>query len=100
MFYKIKDLLQGAINRLGVSDQARASLVVEVAQKVIIENFPNLKGKVKPRVFKDNTLYCEVTNPTLASQLNLEQQRIINQINRRLKGDFVKKVGFRIRGQS
>lgn len=93
MFYKIRDLLPKAINKFGLKGQAQAALVVETAKKVVLEVWgETLSLKIKPKIFKNNTLYLEVLGSGFASDVNLERQKLISLVNKKIGQNLVKKI--------
>lgn len=100
MFYKIKDLLPKVINKLGIKKEAQASLVVGTAGGVILEIWgEKLASKITPKIFKDSTLYIETDNSTIASEINLSQNKLISKINQKIDQLLIKKITLRIKNR-
>lgn len=98
MFKHIKNILPSSLSRYGIDRQAQAAFVCFLFEKIIKEE---LGGEVhkncQPLSFKNGILKIQVKNSVLASEIQLNQSKIINKINKEIGKEVVRRLQFRLR---
>jgi len=97
MFKQLKDLLPRTINRQGYSKQFKAIGILNEYKKWCVENFgKDGPENLKPRYYKDSTLYIDAISAMWAQQLSIKQSSCIEYINKNIAKSFVKKMSITI----
>ena len=93
MFKQLKDLLPKTVNKHGYSTEFHAIGVLNEYKKWCIENFgEDGLAQLKPRYYKNSTLYVDAKSASWAQQLSMKQINCINYINKNLGKSSVKKM--------
>ncbi|MFA5076394.1 MAG: DUF721 domain-containing protein [Patescibacteria group bacterium] len=91
----IKRILPQVIKKAGISRQVEAVLVLEafsvVVKKILGEN---VTKRIKPLHLKNRTLTVACLSSVLAQELQLNQQQVIQAINRKFSQTVVEKLRF------
>lgn len=90
----VKEILNNFLKRRpNLKKQLTSVLVVEAAKKVFQEDFGDLSDwEVKN--FRKGVLHLKVYNTLAAAYLKMNEQKILEKINRELGKKIVKKIGF------
>ena len=93
MFKQLKDLLPKTINKQGYSKQFEAIGVLNEYKKWCIETFgeDGLK-QLRPRYYKNHTLYVDANSAIWAQQLSMRQNDCTIYINKNVAKSLVKKI--------
>ncbi len=98
MFFKLKDLLPQAINRLGMAKEFNAAYILEVWNEVSDEILVGrITGLHKAAYFKDGDLTIYVKNSIVSSEIQLYCRQLINGINKKIGKPLVKKLSFKVK---
>lgn len=97
MFKQLKDLLPRTINKQGYSKEFEAIGVLNEYKKWCIETFgEDGLNRLKPRYYKNNTLYVDANSAVWAEQLSMKQSNCIKYVNKNIGKSLVKKVSITI----
>ena len=91
----IKNILSKTVKKSGISRQVQASMVVEAFSEVVAEILgKQVSKKVKAMYLKDNILTIACLSSVLAQEVQLNQRKIINKINKKFDKTVVEKLRF------
>ena len=78
---RLSDLLSGAVKRAGLGRQIEAAMVVEAGNRALIEHFgEGVLSHAACRSVKHDVLSISCTHSALASEIKLNQDKIIESI--------------------
>lgn len=96
MFTDLRRHLNKKIKQLGIQDQVEAALVCEAWGKAVVSVFGKEGSKnTKALFFKNNILTIQVKNSSWASELKMRQNKLLEEINKKLDKEIVKGIKFR-----
>lgn len=91
MFISLKNLFPRLINRLGFEKKIEEEKIFQLWQKSLSSLYSaNFQKQTKPLKLQNKILTIGVSNSSLASELQLRQNEILENIN--LREDKVKKI--------
>jgi len=95
-FSPIGDALGASLNAKGpLKKQLEAVQVVELAEQAFIELFgTELGSHAKPQFLKNRTLTVACTSSALAQEIRLNQQKIVDSINKKLGANEVDRIRY------
>ena len=97
MFTPIKNILISNVKNSGFSRQVDAAQAIEFFNEVIVEIFgSNVKEKSKALYFKNQSLAIACLSSVFIQEMYLRRSKIIREINKKLGGEVVKSLKFRI----
>jgi hypothetical protein len=89
----IKKIIPSFIRSHGFGDQLQAQQVVELSASVLRGLWDEERASyVIPISFQKGKLKCEANSSSALQQLTVDQTKFLNEINRRLNGQFVKSL--------
>jgi predicted nucleic acid-binding Zn ribbon protein len=88
---KLQDLLGSALRGLGVNGPVRDLQVAEMFAEVVGEA---LAPMCRAQRLERGTLVIGTTNSALSHQLQMESPRLIEELNRRLGSDVIRRFRF------
>ena len=93
MFKQLKELLPKAVNKQGLASQFNAIEILNV-YKAACENYFDKEALLylRPRSYKNNTLYIETENSAWSQQLHMKRSQIIKFINDKLGKEAVNNI--------
>ncbi len=98
MFKRIKDILPSSLGRYGITSQAQAAFVCFIFEEIIKEELGEEVSKnCQPLSFCNGVLKIQVKNSIWASEIQLNQSKIVDKINKKIGEDIVKRLQFRIK---
>ncbi len=95
---RLSDILPKVLNKYGLGDSAKSSLVIEHFRRFFQANWQdNYNQVVLGIVFKKATLYIRVVSPVWAHQIHMKKQDILGFLHENLQdikiNDIVVKAG-------
>ncbi|MBU2025548.1 MAG: hypothetical protein ABIC19_03845 [Patescibacteria group bacterium] len=97
--FGIKKELQKIVNAKGIQDQLNAYLVCKNAKNIVMEicgRYPH-KPKIKKYLKHTQTLEIELPHIVVGQTIRVRQEEIIEKINQKMKGEYLKKIRYKIR---
>lgn len=95
MWVAIKRILPFTINKLGLGSWLEFSQLSLNWDKILTESFSeSCRNKAKPISLKNKVLMVDCLNSAWASEFQLKQEKIINQINYSFHKEIVKEIKF------
>jgi hypothetical protein len=89
----LKDLVLKAANKFQLNGELNAALVINRANSVLKELFPEqLFQKIQVKRFKDDILWCTVTHPIVAQELQMKSSQLKEKINESFGRNVVKQI--------
>jgi len=89
----LKDLVQRSANKFHLNGELNAALVINRAntafQEIITQE---LLQKIQVKRFKDDILWCTVTHPIVAQELQMKSSLLIEKINESFQKKVVKQI--------
>jgi len=98
MFRLIGGLLKKRVKDYGFRKDIEALQVLDVYEEKVSDIFKQESKKLllnRAVFFKDKIIYVKVSNSSIAQELHLQKQRIIEEINKELKEKVVKDIIFK-----
>lgn len=96
MFKEVKDLLGDRINKLGLQGPTDGATVVTLWNKYASQIFlSSVMSQSEAINFRNGVLTIMAGNPICAQEIMYQQYKIINQINKELGRETVKRIRFR-----
>lgn len=96
-FVGMKWLLDQAINRAGLKKTTEAAGVCDLWTKIITEKFgKNFSQKARAMKFKDGVLIVQTSSAVFSQELELNKQEIIEEINKKMEKNVLKRIQFKI----
>jgi len=89
--YSLKDSLQGSLKRLGIEKKLREKRVVDLWNRL---RYGDLIKHSQGAHFTNGILFVTVSSPVWSQQLLFLKVKWIEQINRELKGNYLKDIRF------
>lgn len=90
-----KDLADKAINKKGIKRQIQESLVLESANRILIDFLSEqAKDKLSAIYFKDGILTIAVLDDNFLESLLKDKNLFINNLNNKLENNIVKDLNF------
>lgn len=91
----LADLLRNSNLNSPILKGVRASFIVEASDAILINLFgPEIKVHASVAFFKNNTLTIACLSSTVASEIRLNEARILSQINAKVPGANVAKIRY------
>lgn len=90
---RLQDVLPGVLQQFSTKYQAKPQAVLSSWSKII---GPELAVLTKANRFEDGVLHVLVKNSTLLSLLNIDKQKILQNIRQTLPGIQIGNIVFRI----
>jgi predicted nucleic acid-binding Zn ribbon protein len=95
MWTTIKKILPFSVRRLGLGQVLEMNEICDNWDKMLENLFgEGFKNKAKPVSLKDKTLIVDCMNSVWASELQLKQTKIIEEINKKFSKELVEKIRF------
>ena len=99
--HKIGSLLGGALQRAGIMRQVGAAVVVEAGNQALEELLgEGILQLAQCRSFLDERVRIACTHAAVAQEIQLQQQRLVDAITRRVPGAQVEGVDVVHRGRA
>lgn len=97
MFERIDKFLQRTIRKYGIGEQVQAAQVCNAYNETIrkLKGKTSLK-KTKPLYFRNETLTIHCATSSWAQELQMDEQNIINLVNKKLGKNLVERIRFRV----
>jgi len=92
MFRSLQGLLKKRIKGFSFQKDILALQVLDAYKEVVADIFDGNRRKTlssKALFFKNNIIYVQTSNSIAAQELQLQKQRIIKEINKKLKEEAV-----------
>jgi len=97
MFSSIEKHLKTSINKAGISKQVEAAVICELWKEVVDSIFgKKVASRSQAVMFKNGILTVSVLNSILAQEFKFNEEKIKNNINKKVKCNAVKKIRFKI----
>jgi hypothetical protein len=97
MFIPIKKILSQNVRQAGIGRQIEAAKAVEEFDKIISEMFgKNILNKARAMYLKNKILTVSCLSSFLKQEIYLKQKKIIKELNKRLGGEAVNVLKFRM----
>lgn len=91
----LADLLRNSNLNSPILKGVRASIIVEAGEAVLVNLFgPEIKVHANVAFFKNNTLTIACLSGSVASEIKLNEPRILAQINAKVPGANVTKIRY------
>jgi hypothetical protein len=94
MFTQLKDLIPRTVNKMGLKRQVDAAYICETYRKIAPSVFDDdsLVNCMAPKYFKDGVLCISVENSAYAQIVFMKKHKLIEKINRELRGAGLKEI--------
>lgn len=86
----IKSIIPKIFKREGIKEQIKAVKIIAITNKVLKEFFSDLDIKVI--FFKNGNIQIGCPNSVIANEVQLQRERIKNEVNDNLKNNVVKNI--------
>jgi len=95
MWFSLNKILPFNINKLGLNQVVEINEICSRWDNCLAGLFgASYKGKAKPMSLKDKILIVDCLNSVWASELQMKQERIKDDLNGNLKKDAVERIKF------
>ncbi|MBU0732337.1 DUF721 domain-containing protein [Patescibacteria group bacterium] len=92
-----KDHLRNAVVKAGVYNQVQASQSLELFKNAVERNWgKSAKEGIDSLYIKGGTLTVKMHNSSLAHEIKISEQRILNYINSKIEGEEINRINFKI----
>lgn len=91
----IGKILPQSLKKAGIDRQVQTAMIVDSFAEVVTEILgASIAKKVKAMYLKDKILTIACLSSVLAQEINLNQKKIINRINKKFDAQVVEKLRF------
>jgi predicted nucleic acid-binding Zn ribbon protein len=98
MFKQLKDILPTSLKRYGIVREAQAAFVCTMFEKIVKEELGEEASKnCRSLSFKNGVLKIQVSDSAWASEIQLNQSKIIDKINKKVGKKVVDRLQFRVK---
>lgn len=98
MFKSLKDILPGAIEELGISEQLKRAAAF-TAWRALAADLPAHARAARPIRFLRGTLVVEAPSSAAVHELHMRTPQLMRDLNTRMGRPLVSKLEFRVRGR-
>lgn len=100
MFLSLSQFLKKRLQSYNFKGEIEKIEIMEVWEKIFSNKFKTLKSKrhilAKPLFFKQGVLYIKTSNSSLSQELQLQKEKLKDQINEALGKEAVKNIVFKV----
>lgn len=93
-FTPLKKIIKKRLEERGLQQGVTESKVQQLAKQIIKEQFPNFSDQVEILEVKTNKIVMKAANSTVAQEVQLHREQIVQKINQEIEGADIKKIMF------
>ncbi|MEF8847291.1 MAG: DUF721 domain-containing protein [Candidatus Paceibacterota bacterium] len=94
-FSPLKKLIKKRLEKRDLQQGVIESKVAEKTKEVLKEQFSNFADQVKVLDVKDGRLILKADNSSVAQEIQLHQEQIIEELNKKIDKADIKKITFK-----
>jgi len=94
-FSPLKKLIKKRLEKRDLQQGVTESKISERVKEVIEEKFPNFSDQVEVLKVKDEKIILKADNSSIAQEIQLNQQQIIEVVNEEIKKAKIKRIAFK-----
>ena len=94
-FSPLKKLIKKRLEKRDLQQGVTENKIVEKTEEVLKKQFSNFADQVEVLNVKDNKIILKAENSSIAQEIQLNQQQIINSINQEIEEAEVEKIAFK-----
>ena len=97
MFTSLRSILAQNVRQAGIGHQVLAAQAIEKCNEILAEIFgPGILKKTRAMYLRNKVLTVGCISSVLTQEIYLKRNKIIKEINRRLGGEAVETIKFRM----
>lgn len=91
--YQLKNLLEGSLKRAGIYQKVTATQLIEEFKNIVQRKWGRQAlSRILPKYVKKGTITIQIKDAVYLAELKLNEEKIIEEINRKHKGTAVKRL--------
>ena len=94
-FSPLKKLIEKRLEERGLQQGVTDSKISDKTKEVIEDKFPNFSDRVEILKVKDQKITLKADNSSVAQEIQLNQQQIIETVNEEVKDAEVEEITFK-----
>src|SRR6056297_3622165 len=94
-FSPLKKLIKKRLEKRDLQQGVTENKIAEKTEGVLKKQFSNFANQVEVLNVKDNKIILKAENSSIAQEIQLNQQQIINSINQEIEEAEVEKIAFK-----